>query len=129
MRSKNKIIFFGLAFFCVLLSFSQDITIDGGTVKCPAPLAVGYDKTIGPKTYYVVDLAALQSVVNTGSFTASSSTITPTDLSCVCTTQITNMSSLFSGKQSFNDNISNWDVSNVTDMNNMFKNARPLIKT
>ena len=124
MRSKNRLIFFGLAFFCVLLSFSQDITIVGGTVKCPSPLAVGYDKTIGPKTYYVVDLAALQSVVNTGSFTASSSTITPTDLSCVCTTQITNMSSLFSGKQSFNDNISNWDVSNVTNMNNMFNNAR-----
>ena len=50
MRSKNRLIFFGLAFFCALLSFSQDITIVGGTVKCPAPLAVGYDKTIGPKT-------------------------------------------------------------------------------
>ena len=124
MRSKNKINIFGLAFFYVLLSFSQDITIDGGTVKCPAPLAVGYDKTIGPKTYYVVDLAALQSVVNTGSFTASSSTITPTDLSCVCTTQITNMSNLFKDKHSFNDDISNWDVSNVTNMNYMFKNAR-----
>jgi gliding motility-associated-like protein len=124
MRSKNRIIFFGLAFFCVLLSFSQDITIDGGTVKCPAPLAAGYTKPIGPKTYHVVDLASLQSVINTGSYDVGAGTVTPTDLSCVCTTQITNMSSLFSGKQSFNDDISNWDVSNVTNMNNMFNNAR-----
>ena len=124
MRSKNRIIFFGLAFFCVLLSFSQDITIVGGTVKCPAPLAAGYTKPIGPKTYHVVDLASLQSVINTGSYDVGAGTVTPTDLSCVCTTQITNMSSLFSGKQSFNDNISNWDVSNVTNMNNMFNNAR-----
>ena len=36
----------------MLLSFSQDITIDGGTVKCPAPLAIGYTKTIGSKTYH-----------------------------------------------------------------------------
>jgi gliding motility-associated-like protein len=124
MRSKNRIIFFGLAFFCVLLSFSQDITIDGGTVKCPAPLAAGHTKPIGPKTYHVVDLASLQSVINTGSYDVGAGTVTPTDLSCVCTTQITNMSSLFSGKQSFNDDISNWDVSNVTNMNNMFNNAR-----
>ena len=61
-KSKNRILLFGLAFFCVLLSFSQDITIDGGTVKCPAPLAAGYTKTIDSKIYHVVDLAALQSV-------------------------------------------------------------------
>ena len=123
-KSKNRILLFGLAFFCVLLSFSQDITIDGGTVKCPAPLAAGYTKPIGSKTYHVVDLDALQSVINTGSYDVGAGTVTPTDLSCVCTTQITNMGSLFSGKESFNDDISNWDVSNVTNMNNMFNNAR-----
>ena len=123
-KSKNRIIFFGLAFFCMLLSFSQDITIDGGTVKCPAPLAIGYTKTIGSKTYHVVDLATLQSVRDTGSYDVGAGTVTPTDLSCVCTTQINNMASLFSGKQSFNDDISNWDVSNVTNMNNMFNNAQ-----
>ena len=94
-KSKNRIIFFGLAFFCMLLSFSQDITIDGGTVKCPAPLAIGYTKTIGSKTYHVVDLATLQSVRDTGSYDVGAGTVTPTDLSCVCTTQINNMASLF----------------------------------
>ena len=30
------------------------------------------------------------------------------------------MANLFEGKTNFNDNIGNWDVSNVTDMNHMF---------
>lgn len=36
---------------------------------------------------------------------------------------ITDMSSLFSGKITFNENISNWDTSNVLDMQYMFYNA------
>ena len=39
-----------------------------------------------------------------------------------CTGNVTDMSYLFSG-MNFNDDISNWDVSNVTNMNNMFVNA------
>lgn len=39
----------------------------------------------------------------------------------VCTSLITDMSSLFS-KSQFNQDISSWDVSNVTDMSNMFSN-------
>ena len=37
--------------------------------------------------------------------------------------QITDMSGLFAGKDFFNDDISRWDVSNVTNMENMFKGA------
>ena len=36
---------------------------------------------------------------------------------------ITDMSSLFSGKQNFNEDISNWNVSNVTNMAGMFYQA------
>jgi surface protein len=36
---------------------------------------------------------------------------------------VTDMNNLFNGKQSFNDDISNWDVSNVTNMSEMFYNA------
>ena len=39
------------------------------------------------------------------------------------TSQVTKMSELFSGKYSFNQDISGWDVSKVTDMSNMFSGA------
>ena len=38
------------------------------------------------------------------------------------------MSTLFYEKASFNDNINNWDVSNVVNMYYMFKEHPPLIK-
>ena len=37
--------------------------------------------------------------------------------------QITDMSNLFDGKQEFNSDISSWDVSSVTNMSNMFHQA------
>ena len=36
---------------------------------------------------------------------------------------VTNMSELFKNKKEFNDDISKWDVSNVINMESMFKNA------
>ena len=39
------------------------------------------------------------------------------------TSSVTDMSELFSGKTTFNDDISGWDVSNVTSMGAMFYNA------
>ena len=41
---------------------------------------------------------------------------------------ITVMNRLFEAKYTFNDDISNWDVSNVIDMSNMFLNYVILIK-
>ena len=116
------IIFF---LFCGVYSYSQNITIDGnGTVRCPtAPL--GASETISGKSYYVVNKAAIISILDTGSFTvtSTSSTISPTDLSCVCTTQITEMDQLFNGRTTFNDDISNWDTSNVESMIGTFQDA------
>ena len=42
----------------------------------------------------------------------------------IVTTLMTNMSSLFNGANTFNQNISSWDTSNVTTMSNMFSSAR-----
>ena len=95
-------------------------------MSCPAPAIVGDQETIGGITYFVVDRPALISVVETGSFTDGVSTFTPADLSCVCTTQITYMESIFynrTGGDTFDTDISNWDVSNVTTMRNMFRDA------
>ena len=120
LKMKNRFFILIITLICGLLSFSQDITIVGGTVKCPAPLGVGYSKTIAGKTYYVVDSAAISQILITGSFSVGASTVTPNDLSCVCTTQITSMEDMFNGQATFNDDISNWDTSNVTNMQQMF---------
>ena len=45
------------------------------------------------------------------------------DMSTVVTTRVIDMNQLFSGKQSFNDDISSWDVSNVKYANRLFRNA------
>ena len=42
------------------------------------------------------------------------------DGSRVVTSKVTDMSRLFWGASSFNQNISSWDVSNVTNMQQMF---------
>ena len=41
----------------------------------------------------------------------------------VCTTFISDMSYIFTGYNSFNEDISSWDVSNVNNMNGMFFGA------
>ncbi len=46
------------------------------------------------------------------------------DISNWDTSNIVNMSSMFSDAQAFNQDIGNWDVSNVTDMSNMFSGAK-----
>jgi uncharacterized repeat protein (TIGR02543 family) len=55
---------------------------------------------------------ALQSLINSG-----------TQLNEIDTSLITDMSLLFSGADSFNGSMADWDVSNVTDMQYMFHNA------
>ncbi|AVN59862.1 BspA family leucine-rich repeat surface protein [Mesoplasma florum] len=45
------------------------------------------------------------------------------DISGWDTSNVTDMSNMFSNASAFNHNISGWDTSNVTDMSNMFNNA------
>jgi surface protein len=78
-----------------------------GTIKCPEA-AVGDKGMVNGKEYEAVDRALLIIRRNEGA-----------DLTCVCTSLVTDMSEMFRNSQ-FNQAIENWDVSNVTDMRYMF---------
>jgi surface protein len=82
----------------------------GVTVLCPEA-SVGATGTLNDKVYTAVDNSTLSQKVNAGE-----------DLSCLCTSLVTNMASMF-GNKSFDDNISSWDTSNVTTMYGMFNSA------
>ena len=90
---------------------------------------LGDSKTISGKEYFIVNEALLREFTTTGSFTTGGTNYTPVDESCLCTTRVTNMGTLFKDRptfntQSFNINISNWDVSNVTSFQEMFDGAQ-----
>ena len=116
-------------FFCGFLSFAQNdnnLNIDevDGVVSCPSGTTdIGDSRLFGTKRIYVVGDTELDDVVSGGSFSVGASTFTPADLSCVCITRLTNLNNLFSSNASFNDDIGNWDTSNVTAMGAMFRDA------
>ena len=100
----------------VTANYTQKILIESnGTIKCP-DAKVGDKETINGKEYEVVDANSLIKLIDDGK-----------DVTCVCTTFITSMDNLMnpqfvkqSVRDEFNQDISNWDVSNVTDMSGMF---------
>jgi surface protein len=49
--------------------------------------------------------------------------ITPNNASTTCTSGITDMAGMFTDEDTFNGDISSWDVSSVTDMSSMFLEA------
>lgn len=101
-----------------LINRSLGVYMDdnGVTIKCPqAP--TGRTFSLQGKNYLVVDNALLTSKVEDylGGATV--------DFSCMCTSKVTDMSSLFDGATNFNQNIRSWDTSNVRDMQRMFKDC------
>jgi surface protein len=81
-----------------------------GTIKCP-DAKPGDKGIVNGKLYEAVDRALLIQRRDEGA-----------DLTCVCTSLVTDMSYLFRLKD-FNQPIGNWDVSNVTTMFYMFADS------
>nr|AOE10865.1 hypothetical protein [uncultured bacterium] len=82
---------------------------NGVTIKGYEWAEAGDTGVINGITYTVVNESILREMIENGD-----------DVTKVCTSLIADMSNLCESNTSFNQNISSWDVSNVTEMVNMF---------
>jgi surface protein len=85
------------------------IYLENGICKCPS-VSSGDTQVINGTTYKVVDNSTIAGQIANENYN-------------LCTTLVTNMSSLFAGNSSFNSNIGFWDTSNVTTMGDLFQSA------
>ena len=96
----------------ITFSISQiSLASNGVTIQCDSA-NVSDTTIINGTTYIVVDEQSLRSRVANDA-----------DLTCVCTSKVTDMSQLLKDKSNFNQDISHWDTSNVTTMQQMFESA------
>jgi surface protein len=86
---------------------------NGVTVVAKKTAKVGHWYMLNGEEYLVVDRKILEGLVSKGK-----------DVTKVVTTKVKMMLRLFSNKNSFNQNIGSWDVSNVESMAYMFYNAK-----
>ena len=114
-KSKNRILYCVLFFIISSISLTAQnfqLASNNKTVTCDG-VSFGQTGVVGGKTYTKVTRNTLVSMISGGQ-----------DVSCVCTSGITNMQGLFQNNQTFNQDISSWDTSNVNNMQGLFQNAR-----
>ena len=85
---------------------------NGITIKAHKWAKIGDQGTIDDVLYTIVDKDSLLVMIEKGYF-----------VNRVCTSLMTDMSRLFHKRTAFNQDISNWDVSNVDNMHSMFQYA------
>jgi surface protein len=85
---------------------------NGITIKAHKWAKIGDQGTIDDVLYTIVDKDSLLVMIEKGYF-----------VNRVCTSLMTDMSRLFHKRTAFNQDISNWDVSNVNNMISMFQDA------
>ena len=86
---------------------------NGVTIKARDWAVVGDSGVVNGIGYTIVDITTLETMIQNGD-----------DVTRVCTSRILDMSSIFYNdgeEENFNQNISSWDVGNVTNMDSMFK--------
>ena len=109
----KKILFLTLIIGFVSCQSPKIFEDENGVIKCSDDVGVGYIGEIDGVSYKVVDEKMLRLMIENNE-----------DLRFICTSKITNMSGMFkssySNKITINGDLSNWDVSNVTDMSDMF---------
>ena len=82
---------------------------NGVTIKARDWAFVGDTGVVNGVGYTIVDTSALMSMIANGD-----------DVTRVCTSRIISMANYFNTDYYFNQDIGNWDTSNVTDMSGMF---------
>jgi surface protein len=109
----NNLPYSGNASLTLTISPTFYLASNGVTIKCSG-CSAGDTGMVSGTTYTAHDNTSL-----------ANKSRTDTDWDRVVTTLVTDMSSLFDGlvsqNQAFNQNLSSWDTSNVTDMSGMFK--------
>jgi surface protein len=91
------------------------LAANGVTVIAGEGAVSGQEYILNGVSYLVLaDKAALVTAYNNGS---------GRDMATVVTSRMNNLTGLFSAATSFNDNISSWDMSNVTNTDRMFQGA------
>ncbi len=93
------------------------LAANGVTVECP-DVPVGYSGVFNGVTYTKRDRFLLQTLVSQGSSTGDFS-----PLASSCTSGVSDLSLLFVGQGEFNEDISSWDVSSVTNLRGTFNQA------
>jgi surface protein len=89
-------------------------TASNGIIEAADSTVAGVSYLLDGEIYIVVDDAGLAAAIG------------PNITNNIVTTKITDMSNLFQNNTTFNDDISNWDTSNVTNMREMFMGATAL---